>query len=144
MKHITKYEANDGEQFETQDECLVYEKNYKDAEKAMSLIAEKPKGCAFSNGEGYLQHDEENLKEAKIRLLCVYERFCDHRWIQDTKKDNIHPSFVARIIGEYEGGLSRHWYRFMCIDKEFREWGQPFYADIPEQANMFCINDEKS
>lgn len=52
------------------------------------------------------------------------------------------------IIGRYldDCGVSElysTWNRFMCIDQEYREWGQPYYA-YPDRLNgreTLCINE---
>lgn len=43
---------------------------------------------------------------------------------------DIHPFSVAgRVLDS--GPLSRAWWRFMCIDEQWREWEQPYFARNP-------------
>lgn len=138
MKQISKYEACDGTEFDTEKECIAYEELMASVDSIMSKLPAKPNddGSRFSNGEGYIQHDKTILRQVKIQLLELMKKIVDHKWIQDTIEDeNVHPSYVGRLIGEYGGPLNSAWYRFQCIDKQYREWGQPFFASNPEKAS---------
>jgi hypothetical protein len=43
--------------------------------------------------------------------------------------DKIDLSYVGRLISDYNiGPLNSAWYRLQCIDKEGKEFGQPYFA----------------
>jgi len=144
MKTITKYKAIDGKEFSDRDECVSYELLICRVDDIMSALPPKPvdDDCSFSGGEGFLQHDKSILRKVQLQLLEIMKEYTDHKWIQQTIDDeNIDPSWVARIIGEYSlHPLNNAWYRFSCIDNLSREWGQPYFANNPEKGTQFSIN----
>ena len=144
MKVITKFKAVDGTEFNSENECLEYENLIKKVDNIMKALPPLPKddGCRFSNGEGFVQHNKTNLRKVQINLLELMKKHIDHKWIQQTIDDeNVHPSYVGRLIDDYGiRPLNKAWYRFMCIDKLGREWGQPYFASNPEKASkMVCV-----
>lgn len=145
MKKITKYVADDGSEFNSLDECEKYELHCKHVSDVMKGLGETPElpGCGFSNGDGYLQHEEKTFMDVRTKLLEIAKQFTDHKWIQQTidKGLDAHPSYAGRIIDECTTSpLRRAWYRIMCVDTKFREWGQPYYANYPEQAKNVRLN----
>lgn len=109
----------------------------------MSELAPLPndKGCGFSNGDGFVQHNKVALRKVQINLLKEMKKHINHHWIQQTIDDeNVHPSYVGRLVGDYGiSPLNKAWYRFMCIDKLGREWGQPYFATNPDKAKQVCV-----
>lgn len=138
MKQISKYEACDGTEFDNETECRHHEALIAAVGIIMSKLPSKPQddGCRFSNGEGYIQHDKVILHKVKIQLLELMKKIVNHAWIQQTIDDeSVHPSYVGRLIGEHGGPLNSAWHRFQCIDRQHREWSQPFFASNPEKAS---------
>ncbi len=143
MRQVTKYKANDGSEFTDAAECIKHERNCADADEIMSKLPTKPNTCDFSNGGGYLQHDKDTFLVVRNKFCEFAKRYTDHKWIQDTIDNGMdaHPSWVGRMIDECAPrSISKLWYRFMCVDSEFREWGQPYYADNPDKADQTCLN----
>jgi hypothetical protein len=146
MKTITKFQAYNGTEFIDQTACLVYEVNCRRADDIISILPPKPNlpGCGFENGDGYLQHDREVfLKVRRLLLEQALVEFPDDKHLeQSLAEDDVHPSWAARIIGECcTKQLDRAWYRIYCTDKEFREWGQPYYALNPTEGKQVCLNE---
>lgn len=143
MKAITKFKAVDGKEFNSENECLDYENLIKKVDNIMKALPPLPKddGCNFSNGSGFVQHDKTILRKVKINLLEEMKKHIDHKWIQETiDNDEVHPSYVSRLIDDYGiSPLNKAWYRFMCIDKLNREWGQPYFAANPDKAKQVCV-----
>jgi hypothetical protein len=143
MKAITKYKAVDGTEFSTEKQCLDYEKLIKNIEVIMSELPVIPKkSMDFVNGHGYIQHDKKILRKVQVKLLELMKKYMKHEWIQQTIDDeSIHPSYVGRLVSD--SGISpfyHAWSRFSCVDKNSREWGQPYYASHPEEASgQDCI-----
>ena len=141
MQAIQKFKADDGAEFNTEAACLEYEALGAEVAEVMATLPARPNddGCRFSNGEGYLQHDAATLHRARVSILKIAQRFASNpSWIQQTIDDpaGCHPSWAGRLIDECCSlPVSRAWYRFMCIDKQGREWGQPYYANNPEKAS---------
>jgi hypothetical protein len=137
MKTITKYIADDGMEFINATDCAEHEHNLGLALGIMSLLPKRPESCDFSNGNGYIQHDKDRLLSVRNDFLEFCKRYSDHKWIQETidKGFDAHPSWAGRILSEcLPRSIYKHWHRLSCIDNQFREWGQPYYADHPEQA----------
>jgi len=142
METIQKFKAIDGKEFKSKEDCLEHELLIERVDSIMSVLTETPDDTDFGNGEGFIQHDHSILGIAKIKILEICKEYIDHKWIQETIDDeNIHPSYVGRLIDDYYiGPLNSAWHRFMCIDKDSREWGQPYFANNPDDGKQVCIN----
>lgn len=144
MQKIQKFKADDGAEFNTEAECAAYEALCAEIDEVMATLPARPddSGCHFSNGYGYLQHDAETLERARVSILKIGKRFISSPssppWLQQTidNPDGCHPSWAGRLIDEAcPRPVGVAWYRFQCIDKQGREWGQPFYANNPDKAS---------
>lgn len=143
MEIITKYKADDGVEFLDLIDCELHETNCQLAETIMKVFPPKPGSRDFSNGGGYLQHDVDVLLKTRNRFLEFVKRYSDHKWIQESidKGLEVDPSWAGRIIGECAPNtIYKHWYRFSCIDKYSREWGQPYYAINPDKGTQKQLN----
>lgn len=145
MKLITKYQAEDGTEFDNEEDCLQYESIIRIAKSIEVNLPERPvnDGCSFSNGEGYLQHDTEKLWQAKVQILNTFKDYSDHHWIEESLADrSVHPSYVSRILGERRElkPLNDIWRRFCNIDEDGREWGQGYFAANPHKGKQVCLN----
>ena len=143
MEQITKFKADDGREFYSSNDCLDYENLCNETKKTLLILGEKPEECGFTNGGGYLQHLPESVMTVKRWILEKSKGYTDHKWIQQTldDMDGIDPSWAGRIIGETcPDPLYRAWNRISCIDSKFREWGQPYYRNNPEEAKQTQLN----
>ena len=143
MEAITKFKAFDGLEFFDAVDCELHETNCNLADSIMKALPEKPESCDFSNGSGFIQHKKETLLTVRNRFLEFTKRYSDHKFIQQTidKGFDADASWAGRIIGECAPNtIYNHWSRFSCIDKSFREWGQPFFAKNPEEATQKQLN----
>ena len=143
MEIITKYKAFDGSEFTDKTNCMQHEENCAIVEKIMRCIDLAPQDCDFANGGGYLQHDKNALLKVRNEFLEFCKRYTSHKWVQETidKGWDAHSSYAARVIDECAPrSISKHWYRFSCIDDKGREWGQPYYAANPDQAKQVRLN----
>ena len=144
MEKIIKFKAIDGKEFTSETECLNYELLIKRVDEIMALLPPTPKddGCSFANGDGYIKHEKTELRNVQVKLLKICKEYIDHKWIQQTIDDeNIHPSYVGRLLGDYGiTPLNDAWYRFICVDNQGREWGQPYYANNPEKGKQVQLN----
>lgn len=144
MKVVIKYKAIDGKEFEKEQDCIDYELLIETVNHIMSKLPKLPENdsCSFVNGGGYIQHNKRKLQAAKIALLELCKKYIDHKWIQQTIDDSsVHPSYVARLLGDYGiNPLYDAWHRFVCIDSDLKEWGQPFYASNQSKAEQTKLN----
>lgn len=144
METITKYKTDDGREFLDCESCVEHEANCKEAAFIIGELPERPSnnGCDFENGGGYIQHDEEIFMSVKAAFLEFSKRYTDHKWIQSAiDKPETHSSWPARILSEaMPSSIYRHWHRFECTDKDFCEWGQPYYATHQNEAKQIQLN----
>jgi hypothetical protein len=143
MKGMTIYETESGKRFDTEKECMDYEALEDHVDVIMSELTPRPEGCNFTNGHGYIQHKPSVLRFVKVSLLKLVD--IDHNWIRQTinEPDNCHISYAQRIIDEYHKykPISKALWRIACVDDDFREWGQPYYANNPGEAKeKTCIS----
>ena len=137
MQRIQKFKADDGAEFTTEAECLEYEALCAEIAEVMATLPKRPEddGCRFSNGHGYLQHTPERFWPARDALLRIGNRLMPHKWFDQALADKtMHASWCGRLIDEASRPLSRAWDRFRCVDKDLREWGQPYYANNPDKV----------
>lgn len=89
----------------------------------------------------YIQHTPDSVEKTQADFLKI----CD----EVLKSDYYTTGKIHRqgIIGRYldDCGVSElysTWTRFMCIDEQYREWSQPYYAhpDKVKESDMLCIN----
>jgi hypothetical protein len=148
MKAITKYQANDGAEFKTAEECEKHEVLVARIDEIMSQLPPTPKddGCRFANGHGYIQHDPLTFIKVRNELLDLgAEQFSDgfsyKSWFAETKAGTRHNSWVGRLLDDNGvRPLSRAWYRIMATDELAREWGQIYYALNPGKGEEIQLN----
>lgn len=144
METITKFKADDGEEFDAKSDCMAHEALCAEISEVMRLLPPTPKddGCDFANGLGYIQHDSATFGKVREALLRIGNRISHHRWFDDAlaNPSTVHPSYPGRIIDDVSRPLALAWYRVMCTDKELREWGQPFFANNPKAGNQIRLN----
>lgn len=143
MQEITKYKAEDGREFLNKGECEDHEHNCLTAFGIMSALPSRPDGCDFSNGSGYLQHDKDQLLLVRNSFLEFAKRYTTASYIQQTidKGFDAHASRAGRVLSEaLPNSIYKHWYRFETIGEDFREWGQPYYANNPDKATQKQLN----
>lgn len=138
MHTVTKYVAYDGTEFNVKTACIAHEHLCANVDAIMSALPERPddEDCRFSNGHGYLQHNLVTLNATRIALLKLAQPYApDPPWIQQTIDGLVHPSWAGRLINDAcPRPIYKAWRRFMCIDAQNREWGQPYYANNPDNA----------
>ncbi len=143
MKTIIKYKAFDGLEFFDDVECELHETNCNLADSIMKALPEKIDSCDFSNGSGFIQHEKETLLKVRNRFLDFAKRYSDHKFIQQTidKGFEADASWAGRIISECAPNtIYKHWSRFSCIDKSYREWGQAYFASNPKEGKQVRLN----
>jgi hypothetical protein len=141
MKTITKYETEDGSIFSDPDKAQNYE--YLCANLMLAArdhLKELPTGSdrmEFLNGGGYLQHEPalvQSYREAVCdAALDFFQKggACE-QWFKEVREGKRHISHVGRLVDDSgEKCLKNAIHRLMCIDPNWREWGQPYYAMNP-------------
>lgn len=145
MKAITKYVADDGVEFIDEAKCREHDALIVEVAEVMRPLGERYKHgdtCDYENGAGYVQHTTAAVADVRGRLLHIAQRFTDHKWIRQTleKGSDAHASWAGAAIGEScPLPLREAWWRISTMDKQGREWGQPYYADHPAEAKQVCL-----
>lgn len=142
MKEVVKYQANDGTLFNDRAECVSRDELIEIVDMIMCQLPDRPDDTSFSNGGGFILHDMSRTKLVRMQLLLEIKKHITHNWVDQTiENDGAHPSAVAGLLDDYNiKPLRDAWFRFLCIDKEGREWGQPYYATNPSDAKQIQLN----
>jgi hypothetical protein len=146
------YEADDGSKWSTMEQADRRDQLIRAVKYALEPLGDLPRddGCRFANGHRYIQHTPGAVQTAKARLITASESICG-KWIEEHRENgydstDMHPSWFQRFADDSGcTPLSRAWGRFACIDLLNREWGQPFFANNPDQApDQTPLNQEHS
>lgn len=144
MEQITKYRADDGTEFHEKEKCVEYESLCDEILILMSRLPDIPDSCDFQNGNGHILHDEVIFMEVRKTILEISQRFCDHKWLQESIDGGlkIDPSWAGRMISECcPKPIYQAWHRISCTTNDFREFGQPYFRTNPNEAKGECLNN---
>jgi len=139
MKATTVYRSDDGHDFRTGHDCLVYEGMLESLQSAARLLREPiDEECHFSNGGGFVQQ----VPEALARFDEHFEDIL-RTYLTDEVADK-YKACPRGIVGRYlsDGGgplydaAYRLWCRRYAMDDHGREWGQPYYAFNPSKGKQ--------
>jgi len=95
---------------------------------SISQLEEEFENNVAFDSEVFIQHLPQVVEEAQHEFIkyCVEEGVLSENFLNGK---------VSRqgIVGRYlDDGQNRKlysvWYRFMCIDDNYKEWNQPYYA----------------
>lgn len=150
MKVVTKYVCDyDGKEFDADYECFEYEKKCGLVEQTMkALEPRKLRETSFLNGEGYIQHDKDAVISARNNMYVLSLLFCGEckslrEAISSAVSNSCSPNntIVSRWISDSNSDYYRQCFnRFLCIDDQGREWGQPYFANNPHEAKQVQLN----
>ena len=126
---ITKYIADDGTKFDTEEECLRHETMTKLLEPILELLkplstVHKRKREKFKLGLEYIQHSAEKVKKYRSNLTAMCKEFVND---EEARNGIIDMEYALSEYGP--GELNSAYYRMTCIDDQNREWYQPRYAN---------------
>jgi hypothetical protein len=138
-----KYVAEDGTEFDTEFMALEHEALLSKIKSIECLLGGKQNQKVVDN-EGYYQHTKSNVERAwemVIELSRPYFEGFDN--VFNAKAKDIHPMGIGGRIIDDRGNraLNKLWWRFGCIDSEFKEWNQPYYALNKGTGTNVCVNN---
>lgn len=136
MNKLTKYQAVDGREFKFLEDCLKYENDLHIISNIELELISRPDNTNFLNGGGYIQQKESSVVSAMIKtikLLDIPEDIKD-KALQSPFKSRF--GIIDRYLDDCDLLHRKIWYRFMCIDDQYREWGQPYFAMNPDKGNQ--------
>lgn len=137
MRVITKYQSNDGAQFDSAADAEKRDRLVDRVNSALTLLKSKP-----SWFKGYIQQDYFVAKNFKAAIIEMAKTECpDPIWNEPI--DKINPmGWAGRLLDESSPPLYRAWHRVMCIDEHGREWEQPYYVLNPQSRDMVEYNGQ--
>lgn len=147
MQTITKYRALDGSEWNTAADCIARDNLVAEVKLAMSVLKPTPTDM---NWGGYVQQKPVDVRYCKEKLYEIANQEGILRsWIDrqkneygKTDKDLIedtHPSWFGRMLDGGHRPLANAYSRLCCIDSEFREWEQPYYANNPGEGKLVQV-----
>jgi hypothetical protein len=145
MKIKEEFIASDGVSFDTEDSCIAHENLLNEIDAILDTLPELPRASEaprFLFGEGYIQHDVAKFLAARnaflqiaIRLRGSSNEILDQALVDQNSTTSLDITALVYGANRFLGEL---WWRFECMDNEFREWGGPSYARYPRKH--FQIN----
>ena len=127
MKEVTMYKSNDGKIFESKDECHYWENFLLQINTINNYLKSPPEEM-----ETYVKQDKDNVIKFRtaISQLCIDNNIAP---IETCKifieKNNI----LLRYLSDSNTNIANKLYelanRCMCIDMDYQEWDQPYYAN---------------
>lgn len=149
IKTISKYVADDGSEWNEVSKAAFRNALIASVNMAMDNLKVRPDNIEFANGHGYVQQDAESIKRCKQVLFEIANQDGVLKWWIDGQKEKFgstdesflttDPGWFGRMLDGSHAPLSRAYARFGCIDSQNREWGQPFYANHPEEAEVMEV-----
>jgi hypothetical protein len=144
MKTQTVFVANDGTRFDTIAAASNHEVLLIAIKEAMEPLGSKPQ--KVKDGKGWVQHKRTNVLAAKraILKLClpVFKGFDELYKAAKDNPDSIRPmSFAGRVLDDSDSPLNVPWNRFCCIDTQWREHQQPYFAINGPDDDHVCVKD---
>lgn len=137
MKEITQYKANDGTIFNIKEDCVKYDNISTRVDSILLVLpSHKLEGCRFENGDGYIQHKSDVKKKLSNALVKLANDY-----FEPTKLFTQFNYYLGRYIDDSNTKcLNKLSYKIMCIDKNNREWGQPYFATNPSKGKDIQLN----
>lgn len=147
MQVVTRYKANDGSEWQSEDDCKFRDSMIAEVNVAMSVLKATPTEC---NWKGYIQQDASAVKRCKEILFAIANREGVLKWWIDRQKQehgktdadligSTHASWFGRMLDGGHDPLWSAYSRLCAIDKDNREWNQPYCATNPGEGEMVCV-----
>ena len=128
MKVITKYVADNGEEYNTEAECLKQDALISEVNDIMrKLKPESEAGEGFFNGNCFIQHDIKAVEVARMFIDAVIFKYTHLCGLAD-----LNTSYIARVLHETKNvmPIAEAYSRLIRIDRQGREWGQLYYTNL--------------
>lgn len=130
-----RFKAGDGKVFLKEADCVSHDALLKEIDELIGRLSVAPKSLEseFSNGCGYIQHDETIFTVVRESLVRIGERFMPEKWFEGYRTDSIQGCPWAMMVHKkVSRRMVSAWERMERTDKQFREWGSAYYVSHPE------------
>jgi hypothetical protein len=135
MKAVTRFQALDGTEFDTEEKCRHYEDICREVSDIMSELPHTE-----IHGEGFVKLSGPVVLSVQRKLVMLWERLHPSMVNQHTEwaRNATVPAGMT-LIGRYIDDcgprpIASAWRRLMRIDSQFREYEQPYYAIRADKA----------
>lgn len=140
MKKIqtVKYEAYDGQLFNSAPECLAHETLVAELRDIFSALPKLPKDpqCKFANGEGYIQHDAQTFNAVVKRFEALV-----HKTFPGLKGHTVATYGFWRTLDDNDSLFYVWGQRLLNTSlKSYREYGQGYYTNHEHEARGGQLN----
>lgn len=140
MKTVTKFQTDDGCEFNTIADAM----NHEDKCREIAAIMAPLGTVKIKDSNCYYQHDPATVIRCRVAILKMAARYIDDPVFRHEPPEEVHPfSIAGRILDDVGGPLRDPWFRFMRIDDLGREWEQPYFVSRPPE-DAVCINPDRS
>lgn len=139
MKSIIKFVTDDGVEHVEEEAALEHERLCDDVHRAESHLLPRPTSSEFSNGVGFVQQTGSVVIVFQRHLIRTLQKTCptDEDWSVYLEAEfPVGNSYMGRLMDDAAPRVVRSaWWRVMCIDEQFREYGQPYFAIQADKRN---------
>lgn len=127
MKQIIKYQAHDGMEFPTEQECYAYETYVAMAEEVDRILPKKE-----LNDTEFIQHSLDQVRQFTAFFAKLIERKHGSKYCKMFMENP--QGYIGRYLDDSGDRIaSKLFYRLQAIDNKGREWNQPYFANKANQ-----------
>jgi hypothetical protein len=138
------YRTADGRQFDSEQEAADHEAFVAKIPLATASLGPRPE--AVEDGKGWVQHSEAAYRAAhRATIQLARPLFKGFKNLENASDDEIHPlGYAGRVVDDSGSPLwSTAWFRLSCIDSQFREHQQPYFAIHGPDKGQVCVEDRR-
>lgn len=137
INEVTMYKVGN-QVFETPELAAKYQEKLLKTAAMLSLLKPVPDTTTYANGGGFVQQDPLKVEMYKREILLAASHFNPKFRELALNPMKVDPSgIVGREIGDSDPELFNLWHRLMCMDSQYREWGQVYYAINPSEGSQY-------
>lgn len=140
MKRVQRFQTDDGKIFLDEAAAVKHEILLQAIDHAMSPLPPLSDGDRhlMTQGAAYRQHMVGSVLLARLAMIEIAKvQFASFfrsnpEWFEHSIQCS--SSMLSRIIQDGDSPLNTSWFRLICIDKQGREWEQPYFVSHPPSA----------
>lgn len=139
IEEVKMYKSG-GKLFETKNQAAAHSCKLINLAAIDALLKPKPDTTKFANGAGYVQQDSLKVQMYKREIMLMATHLTPKMAEWALNPIAVHPqSMVGRYLSDGDSDLYKAWHRVMCMDEQYREWGQPYFAMNPTEGEQFEV-----
>lgn len=140
MKPITRFLADDGAEFASELEALERDALVAELIEVEKHLIPRPSGGHFTESGEYVQQSGPVVLAFQRRLIRMfatrYDAHLGERWARYLVIEvPVGNTYLGRLVSDCAPPcFNRTWWRLWCMDRRFREYGQPYFAHQADKA----------